>query len=987
MEASPLVGRADAVAMVERALTSLARGRPPLLRLAGEPGIGKSRMLYELTARADAQGMLVLEGRAAEFEDDLPFGPVVDALDDYLTAIGPRAFRHLGSQTLGPLAATLPALEGVVEAPAAPAAAEERYRSHRAVRRLLAELARPRPLVLALDDVHWADAASTELLIHLARHPPPGRVMIALTHRSAALDPRLAEALDRGGRVWSIELGPLSRPDAEALIGERLPPLERAELYEESGGNPFYLRELVRASEGGAGHERRGGARTELPAAVAAAIEHEVASLPAAERALAQGAAVTGQPFDMALAAIAAGIPESRALALLDRLVAAGLVHTTDVPRRLAFRHPVVRRAVYETAGPGWRLAAHRRLAAALRERGASAIELARHVEAAAEPGDESATAVLAEAGAAVAPRAPAIAARHLEAALRLTPVERASQRLSLLMPLAASRAAAADLAGAHAALTEALDQLPPGSGPVEVQLVAQCAALEHLLGRHDDARGRLLRALEALPSRRSAEGVALLAELAVAAIWAADFEQVTRLTSEARTLATGLDAPTLHVQVEALAAFGALSQAPSAEAAARLDGGVRLADALDDAALAARLDALYYLAFAAFFRERHADCVRLAERALRLSRESAQGHLLVHLTVAQAAGLMRLGRIPEALDAAEDALDAARLAGNDLAVVWAGWVRCLTALHVDVDLAVAAGEEVLARAAGVPSPLVSGGAGWILGLALVEAGDPSRARRLVLEAVGGPEFPVVAWSMRCLVYELLTRAELAIGRLDRAERWVARAEATAAPLGLGVASAQAGRARAEVALARGNAGEAAYAALTAADAADRQGAPVEAARARTLAGRALAAGGDRERAAAQLERSLAIHESCGATRYAQEATRELRRLGRRIGRGGRRGVGTVGIEALSGRQLEIAVLVAEGLTNREIGDRLFLSEKTVETHLSHVFRKLGVSSRAAVAREVGRGPRATRHDRDFPDVRPAAARDDHPRRGMPWGP
>jgi DNA-binding NarL/FixJ family response regulator len=157
------------------------------------------------------------------------------------------------------------------------------------------------------------------------------------------------------------------------------------------------------------------------------------------------------------------------------------------------------------------------------------------------------------------------------------------------------------------------------------------------------------------------------------------------------------------------------------------------------------------------------------------------------------------------------------------------------------------------------------------------------------------------------------------------------------------------------VALAQGDAPGALRLARQAAADADAVGATLDAARALIVAGRALGPG-DRDAAVAVLEDARVRAAECGADRVRDEAVRELRRLGRRVGRGGARATEGGGLAGLTGREREIASLVAAGLTNRQIGGRLHLSEKTVETHLSRVFAKLGVRGRAAVAARVTGG-------------------------------
>jgi len=135
--------------------------------------MGKTRLLAELTARAEARGDLVLAGAGAELERDMPFWVFVDALDEYVEGLEPRRLERLDARVRDELGSVLPSLG---RAGAAPGGAHERYRVHRAVRELLETLAATQPLVLILDDVHWADAASGELLASLLRRPPEAGV-------------------------------------------------------------------------------------------------------------------------------------------------------------------------------------------------------------------------------------------------------------------------------------------------------------------------------------------------------------------------------------------------------------------------------------------------------------------------------------------------------------------------------------------------------------------------------------------------------------------------------------------------------------------------------------------------------------------------------------------------------------------------------------------------------------------------------------------
>jgi DNA-binding NarL/FixJ family response regulator len=206
-----------------------------------------------------------------------------------------------------------------------------------------------------------------------------------------------------------------------------------------------------------------------------------------------------------------------------------------------------------------------------------------------------------------------------------------------------------------------------------------------------------------------------------------------------------------------------------------------------------------------------------------------------------------------------------------------------------------------------------------------------------------------------------LTEAWLAQGLRAEAERAAAEAAALEAATGLRLAATAAHRAQAALALDAGDAPTAAEHALASAVAAGQAGRPIEAATTRTLAGRALAQAGEPERAAAELERAARELDACGALRYRDQAERELRRLGhRRLHRRTRAGrPDGAGVESLTERELQIARLVVDRKTNAQIAAELFLSPKTVETHIRNLFHKLDVSSRVEVARVVERAERS----------------------------
>jgi DNA-binding CsgD family transcriptional regulator len=953
---SALLGRKNELGVLDRALAAVERGPSHAIGLRGEPGIGKSRLLAELASHAEERGHVVLAGRATELERDLPFALLIDTFDRQLASDPPR---RLDDEHLAQLAAVLPAIAGMPGVEPAPSP-DGRHHVARAVRALLELLAGPQPVTVLLDDVQWADAASADVLALLLHRPPPTRVLLALATR-AGRAPDLEAALEtavRNGTADVLDVGPLSRKAAEGL----LPSLRRAareRLYVESGGNPFYLEALAR----GVGADPRRGVATGMagvPRAVRAALAGEVGVLPSELREVLEGAAVAGDPFEPELAGAAVGVSEDVVLSALDELLAADLIRPTDQPRRFRFRHPLVRRAVYEGTAGGSRLAAHARAADALAARGATPAQRAHHAERAARPGDMDAVDLLAEAAEETATRAPGTAAGWYGSAVRLLPdgPEHDARRLALLRAQADAFTAANRALDARDALRRALGMLPADAAVARVEMTASLAHLEVWIGTPDSARDLLTAARSALGDGMPREYALLTLELAHERDSYGDFEAVEALAEQARAAAEEAGDPVLEAAAAVRAGDAAtthlrgVNQAAVSRAEALLDHAEGLVEALPDEALAEHLETLIWLTTAQLYGDRPARPG--AERGLRLARETGQGFLATAFRSLLGYAAERAGEHDEARKAAEDAVESALVSGNATIMHWGSQLSAWVALAQGRASDAVADAEV-ALEIGRSHPPSS--AGWTLADARLASGDPDGALE-ALESSGWVD-PRLPPTDRLRALEVIVRAHLALERTDEAAEWAACAPEEAAGRTTGTFGAITSLIEAQVLLARGDPKMAAHTALLGAAAAHEAGAPLWEGRCRTVAGEALAAAGQEDEARAELRRAADDLDARGAAGYRDAALRILRRLGERP-RPAPAAAPAAGDEAgtlaaLTPREREVAALVAEGRTNRQIGAQLHLSEKTIEKHVSSAMGKLGVTSRTGIARLVER--------------------------------
>lgn len=952
--AKRFVGRDRELDQLRRSLDRVDRRRGRTVQVTGDPGIGKSRLLGEFAALAQAAGWPVLSGQAAELECDVPFAVFINALDDHVSSLPPGRLAGLGAQQRTLLRAVEPFRLGSAEDSGAELMDVERFRLHRAMRALLEVLAEPDGLVLVLDDVHWADDGSGELLDHLLRNPVRARLFLALAHRPRQTSARLANALARAqaqGTAEVVALGPLSLPDVETLLGPGVQDARRRELYQASGGNPLYLEALVREGmrEPGASGTPGGDKKTHGGGAAGhAALLAELAALSPVELRLAGAAAVAGDTVDSSLVATIAECDTQVALVALDQLTDRDLLRPAAVPGTWSYRHPVLRSVVYADLAAGWRLAAHARAAVALQQRGACAAARAHHVERSASPGDQPAIDILLEAASATINTTPATAAHWLQAALRLLPDGDSTRamRLALLGMRAKALGVTGRLAESRDVLHDVLALLPAPAAELRAQVVGFCALVERLLGRHAEARALLLRELDRVIDPDAAATAMLKLELAAGCLMRSDLTADQDWAQDAAVIARRLDDRSLLAAALGMRVLNDFSAASIGEKSfSLLTEAAELVDSLPDSDLARHVTATVHVGWAEMHLERIDDALRHLDRGLRVARATGQNHMITYLLTGYGAALGLSGRLREAGDCFDDAVEAAALTGSDELRVIALAHRCwITLWQGDIRAALRIGEEAVACADGAKH-WFSAVAYGMLAQARFYADDPAGCVELLLQAGAGPQLRRLDPMYRHGWLELLVEATAAYNP-DQAAAWIDQGEdlSTAAlPRRKGF-----GHLARAWALRSVDPATSATQALTAAALFDQAGDGVDAGRAYLLAATTLEASGHGEQARRQLARARALFDACGAGLFQALALREQRRLNARTPRQSQRS-STLN-NGLTRRETEIAVLVTEGMTNRQIAQRLYLSPRTVEVHLSRILAKLDVTTRSAVA-------------------------------------
>jgi DNA-binding CsgD family transcriptional regulator len=406
-----LVGRAEEVALLETALATVRQGRGQVVLVAGEAGIGKSRLVGELCQRAQASGFTVLNGYC--FEDDLvfPYAPLVDALRAFLalqpasaiaTRLGLLAAELV--KLLPELTLTIPTLQPT---PALDPEAEKR-RLFEALLQFFSQLTQgqpPAPLLLILEDLHWCDETSLDFLRLLARRITSYPILLVVSYRRDESTPALQQwviQLERGRLAHEIHLRPLPEPAVETLL-QAIFDLKRpvraeflAVLYRLTEGNPFFVEEVLKGliASGDIFYadgqwDRKPIEVLHIPPTVQAAVQRRTAPVSAVARQVLTVAAVIGQRFDYALLQQVTGRADQELVALLKELVAAQLIVEGNSDH-FAFRHALTRQAVYAELLGHERQVLHRAIGAAIEQLYADrldtqATDLAYHFDAAGE--------------------------------------------------------------------------------------------------------------------------------------------------------------------------------------------------------------------------------------------------------------------------------------------------------------------------------------------------------------------------------------------------------------------------------------------------------------------------------------------------------------------------------------------------------------------------------------------------------------------------
>ncbi len=970
LRAPAIVGRVKEQAQLARAVDSASSERVKLVEISGPAGIGKTTMLDALASLVRSRGIRCCRATATRAERDRPFGVVVTLFDALLSFGDSRIdpMGSLGRSEFGDLAAALPSLRRSVSLGSEGRA--DPLLVARALRATLAVGAKrsggaggsgsTQVIAVLVDDVQWADEASASVLANVIRNGVGVPLVIGLARRTGLGIPPALEACNvHPIRPTVISLGPLNHAESFA-VARRLPADQREAVVDLAGGNPFLLRELTAAVLTGELKlplSPESGRGTPYPAGLIASIGVELAALTPPAGDLARAASILGDPFETSFVGELASLDPVATASAIDELVDVGMMVEGQSPGLFRFGHPIVGAVIHDTTGPGWRRHAHERAYQLLTDAGADQVRAAAQLELSAPPGDASAAEALASAATAARILAPGTAARLFASAIRILPPSdaEADRRAAWAGLRADALIAAGEVDQARVELEQTLASGESMGSTSRAALVAHLVRAQLWLGLDEEAEDFLESTLAGLAADADLERLMLTCLSMITAAGNGRIDRVGEMGHRLSALVASVDTHLPRFLVAASRTMARAVAGPGSDARRHHREAVELLVAMSDTDRAFAYEAVsllstaeLWLGFATDARD-HAELAGVAARGNR----NRVAELLLRLN--GTAALIALGSLDEAARNQREAEDLARLVGQPDVVCLAVALRSnVEYLKGDLRRAEEAADECVSLL-----PLVGGRAARTITVSfvarpLISVGRPEVARQLLLDHGGGSELPWLAHAVRPQGFEILVEAALAEDDADGARRWLDRAEAASDPE-LPVATASVRIAAAKLDLVDGRYDRAARAADAAAVEVDRAGQPIGVARAQLVAGRARARMGDREGAVATLEKAYAGFRTAGASGFAAETASELRGLGVRA-RLPRNPPDTRAMEptdVLSARELEIAALVAEGMGNQDIARQLFLSPRTIESHLSRIFRKLDVHSRQEVGQAV----------------------------------
>lgn len=939
-----LVGRVAERAAIDRLLADVVRGVGGAVLVEGEAGIGKTRLVHRAVCLARERRVRSMVGAARLFETNRPFGPVREALG--LRGGSPDVRRAE--------IARLMVVEGEPDVPHR----DVRWRIVEEIVDLVESESRDGPLLLALEDLHWADDSTVvvvrSLLDRLAHVPVLLVASVRPSPRSAALDVLLADASASGAEM--LRLTPLTSEDVDALVrAETGQPAGPAlvEVMTRAGGNPLWVVEILRSLRAEGLLESTSG-RVDVTAAVLPAsfrqlVLRRLRDLPDATLRALRVAAVLGDRFSLVDLATVSG---RRAVDLLDELAPALQAHLlADHGNELTFRHQLVHEAIYQDIPRAGRVAMHGEAARVLADAGAPWAQVATHVLRSATAGDLRAVGWLRAAAADALPHAPDVAVDLLVGAEGLLAAGRPER--DLVTAELVEALLRAGRVGDCARWAEAALRRRHRSGSDARIRLALVSALS-LQNRAPELIAQAEAALTAVATP-DADRALILAQVSYGRIFSGELVGGERAALAALELAQGCGDVGMTVWSLTTLAFGVKTQGRYGEAVALTERAVRLADecpgeqgrlrhphfflgmALCDADRTAEAREAYRIGMA--------ECMELGSSWLLPDIQQLVGEL--HVVV---------GAWDDALVELGAGLKAGADRGNHVAIAQStGYLGMIHAARGDLRLAEAALAPLAADVGcGTPTYGIETVA-HALALVAEARGQPDRAYELLRHCWRRATDRRARRFQRCLA-PALVRLGLLLDHAEAAAQ-VADAMDDAAALAPDVPSIAALARRC-----RGWVDSDPEALLHAVSL--LRASPRFLDRATTLedAAAVLASASRAREAQSLLVEALEHYERMAADAWAARVRAALRKLGVRHGvRGGRRRP-TTGWASLTDTERAVARLVAEGLTNREVGTRLFISAHTVNTHLRHLFQKLGVRSRtgltAAVLAHLGRpGP------------------------------